>query len=561
MKDKNSSAIENSLKNFIKDEAQKVVVLKGEWGVGKTRFWKDFFQKEKEKEKNNILKKQFKAYSYASLFGVKDIQDLKRQVLTNFEMLNDEGMNSHLEKLKPLSKILEHITPANINLSTGVDSLAENWLLDEFLICIDDLERKEETISVSSILGFISWLKEEKNCKVLLIYNDEKIDGDFKKELKEYQEKVIDLSLAYKPAIEENLSLVWKDGAPKDVQQIFSILEVNNIRVMQKVKWVQDYFSKELKNYKYLRNITIYNSAILTLIYFTFSENISIYSVINSSFFLPKLRPHVDSQPEDIQNHIFTEQLQKKLLHLRYGSTKFDRAIIDFLENGFVDFELYKEILDNEEIFKEQNQLKLDFYKLRDGFRSNFLITREKIVGELNQFVESHNNSIYLELAIEISKFLIYLGEKDSAFKLVYSSADSFIQNYERLILPENEARWMGLVEEFEEVYHYILKALLDKNTSKKYLPLKILNQLKDEQKSPSEWIFFLKNYSEEEIYKWLIEETDPNLGSLLDAFLKRFESPKSKIEMEQYKKVRSCLEKMKADGFNFYLLDVLGFG
>src|SRR5690606_13490472 len=129
-------------------------------------FWKNFFSEFKEEL-------TFRAYSYVSLFGVHDIADVKRQVFSNFEILDETGMSKHLEKLKPLSSLLKKIEMPYLNASSAIGDFIEAKMVDNFLICIDDLERKEDSISGSSVLGLISQLKEEKSCKIVLIYNDE----------------------------------------------------------------------------------------------------------------------------------------------------------------------------------------------------------------------------------------------------------------------------------------------------------------------------------------------------------------------------------------------------
>ena len=73
--------------------------------------------------------------------GRREIADLKRQVFSNFEMLDKDELSKHLEKLKPFSEVLRAIKIPYLNSSGPITDLIEN-----FLVCIDDLERKEESI-------------------------------------------------------------------------------------------------------------------------------------------------------------------------------------------------------------------------------------------------------------------------------------------------------------------------------------------------------------------------------------------------------------------------------
>ena len=84
--------IEESLLNFLKDDTLRVAALKGAWGIGKTFFWRNFVKSQRQ----NL---GFRGYSYVSLFGAREIADLKRQVFSNFEMLDKDELSKHLEKL------------------------------------------------------------------------------------------------------------------------------------------------------------------------------------------------------------------------------------------------------------------------------------------------------------------------------------------------------------------------------------------------------------------------------------------------------------------------------
>ena len=110
-------------------------------------------------------------------------------------MLDEKGLSKHLEKLKPISAVLKSIEIPYLNSSEPINDLIESKLIDNFLICFDDLERKEQAISGSSVLGLISELKEEKSCKIILIYNDRELDEGTEQQINEYREKVVDLEL------------------------------------------------------------------------------------------------------------------------------------------------------------------------------------------------------------------------------------------------------------------------------------------------------------------------------------------------------------------------------
>ena len=82
------------------------------------------------------------------------------------------------------------------------------------IICFDDLERRGAGLSMNDVLGLASHLKEERKCKVVLILNDEKLEGDADKDFKRYLEKVIDTVMLFEPTVEECAEIGVGDSTP-----------------------------------------------------------------------------------------------------------------------------------------------------------------------------------------------------------------------------------------------------------------------------------------------------------------------------------------------------------
>ena len=51
----------------------RVAVIKGEWGVGKTHFWNRYYEGKRNKREIDQI-----AYSYVSLFGLNSIGELRK---------------------------------------------------------------------------------------------------------------------------------------------------------------------------------------------------------------------------------------------------------------------------------------------------------------------------------------------------------------------------------------------------------------------------------------------------------------------------------------------------
>ncbi|HEY9798068.1 MAG TPA: P-loop NTPase fold protein, partial [Leptolyngbyaceae cyanobacterium] len=220
----------------------KVFALKGDWGVGKTHLVKTF-----------LLNKK-KDYYYSSVFGISSVDELKMQLWSNLQAANKEEKSSPLGKFDPrkiLSQAQQHseaIGEIGGAVTSSVISLISNVLINnmlkEQLVCIDDLERMSKKIQLNELLGFVESLVEDHQCKVILIYNEDKIceNQTANKTLKEYREKVIDIEVKLVPSADENFYIGFGNNYP-DEKVIFDylakeIVQTNNIRVLKKLRWI-----------------------------------------------------------------------------------------------------------------------------------------------------------------------------------------------------------------------------------------------------------------------------------------------------------------------------------
>jgi hypothetical protein len=114
--------------------------------------------------------------------------------------------------------------------------LAAPKLLRDRFLAFDDIERKHAHLSIDEVLGFIDDLTENRNCRVLLILNTDKL-GD--KELwDQLREKVIDHELRLDTSPTEAFEIARKIVPTNFVEAIRSSVEtcgISNIRVVCKI--------------------------------------------------------------------------------------------------------------------------------------------------------------------------------------------------------------------------------------------------------------------------------------------------------------------------------------
>ena len=111
-------------------------------------------------------------------------------------------------------------------------------LVKDQLICLDDLERSGDGLKQRDVLGLASSLKEQRNCKVVLLLNDEEMDAAEKLEFERQLEKVVDISLVFDPNPQEAADIAFSGGTDLEalLRDRVAQLGIVNIRVIKKIE-------------------------------------------------------------------------------------------------------------------------------------------------------------------------------------------------------------------------------------------------------------------------------------------------------------------------------------
>lgn len=213
---------EQRLKSILDTNNNIVVAIYGDWGVGKTHFWKTFC--DKHYKDDNI---------YISLIGKSDIVAIKESLILNLAKRN-----------KTIGKIKQRMNSVRFTINLGIvtfnspvanlfDSISKENFSNK-IICFDDLERMDSGI-LQGVLGLINELKEHKECKIVLIFNKNKLNStDFFT-----KDKIIDREIMLNPSAESSLKIA-KNGLNIDstaeliIKNYCTDKGITNIRVIRR---------------------------------------------------------------------------------------------------------------------------------------------------------------------------------------------------------------------------------------------------------------------------------------------------------------------------------------
>lgn len=206
-----TNRIENVLMNYLQTETNHAILLTGDWGSGKTYYLKEiFFDKAKKiKTIGSGAKINYKPL-LISLYGAKSIDDIKDRIwlklypiLENqkaqngFSIFNAVIKSVDVTKLIGKEGIVDNVGKGAIDINKRAK---ENQKFDNYLLCLDDLERTNEALKDDEVLGFVNSLVEHDNNKVILIANEDKINSE---RFKEVKEKTIGYTLHFEQDFKE----------------------------------------------------------------------------------------------------------------------------------------------------------------------------------------------------------------------------------------------------------------------------------------------------------------------------------------------------------------------
>ncbi|ENZ7758328.1 P-loop NTPase fold protein [Klebsiella aerogenes] len=328
--------IKKQIADFLSLDHPEVMAIQGEWGVGKTYSWNMALQENKDKIKCS-------RYSYVSLFGINSLDNLKYSIFENTIQKSSIGTEPSLETVRDnalgigeilgrkTAKIAKEI-PIVKNFASTIDSVSF-MTIKNMIVVIDDLERRGKNLEVKDVLGLISLLKEHKECKVVLLLNN---NTSGMEEYKTYKEKVIDRDVTFSPSAEE-CAMIAFDNKSEYFNQLskYSVsLGIKNIRILKKI----NRFIKMVEPFLPKADEILMKNVAHSLTLFTWSQYaFSAHGDIPSLDFIFQTQNIYTAQSEKNETN---KKWSDTLLKYGYIKTDYlDEILIDIVRFGYVDSE------------------------------------------------------------------------------------------------------------------------------------------------------------------------------------------------------------------------------
>lgn len=224
------------------EDTDYAIMIDGEWGSGKSYYWKNVLRKQIEETAtpSSFGKKKYKT-AKISLFGIQSVDDLKLEIYTSLYGDDEKGKKKQIMSLS--GGFFKHIAD---KIGLPIDKkLAANFLslvpidLSNRVLCFDDLERLNEDI-MKEVLGYINSLIEHHHQKVVFICNNVECESP---DYSSYKEKLVRFTCKLQTDIPSVLETLMKDKEERFknfilsnkswINHVYKNVKCNNLRTLK----------------------------------------------------------------------------------------------------------------------------------------------------------------------------------------------------------------------------------------------------------------------------------------------------------------------------------------
>ncbi len=260
--------------------------------------------------------------------------------------------------------------------------------INKTIVCIDDFERTNwQQIPVDLLLGFINFLKIEKKCSVVLIFNSDEL-GEGKDAYRKFREKVIDSEVSLRPTAAEISELIFDKNSPDYnlILEHVSKLNVSNIRICRRMRTLIDLILNDCGK----MHPQVKAQIIIAVILFCWAE-----------FDSGAARPTIEflksfnvfrSMGEDEATEKPSESALWSSILKRYGFMSFDELdleVLNIVQHGHTEGTGIKNVIADYNEKLAQSDLGQEFQAAWRLFHDSLRDDKEQLVNRLNVGIKS----------------------------------------------------------------------------------------------------------------------------------------------------------------------------
>jgi hypothetical protein len=432
--------------------AEGAIMINGDWGVGKSFYWRNTLIPKIEKIENKSTNKHYKCL-YVSLNGMKNPEDIFNQlVISKLPWTKSKAAKIAYSVGGLMFNVASKVPFLNHKTGEQSTDTFKNFKLEDFLdfrnnvICFDDLERISSK-NTSQFLGFISTNFIETNRIKVIILSNEKEIWD-KEDYIRIKEKTITRTLNFDKSI-VNLSDIFRRYDKEyncffqdHIQFIQAIIETYRESNLRTIIFALDILNR-LYHFINTRGEELEHSVIL----FTFLISIEFKKgrLVSSDYHHTKNLENLSNK--DYKNILFSRAIAKQV----FQSSKKDDSETQEVTYEYVFYERYNLAKRSDFFFFETiYKYILSGYLNEEKLKLEFLQYQPSSTVEENtspqQFVYNNLLRVYwlnddLQLTTSIADLKQYMANGDYMFYEYGSIYSIFKQLDEQKLLDEDIQR------------------------------------------------------------------------------------------------------------------------
>lgn len=207
------------------------LMISGKWGCGKTFYYKKYISPDtilKTKSVNDKEgEKNYKSI-YISLYGVENVEEISKRIF--LELIPKTGDSKAAGILRTIGGKMVSAASNFFNLgdlNLKIEEIKDIYDLKNCVITFDDLERIGGDIEqLDKVLGFINYLSEHDNIKILLLTNENELVERFGDKWSKTKEKIVNQTIPFSVNYDNIINGII--GSFKQFDNYFNFLKTNS---------------------------------------------------------------------------------------------------------------------------------------------------------------------------------------------------------------------------------------------------------------------------------------------------------------------------------------------